>query len=290
VNAVRFLDPYADRPSIAVGPGGNQARSQVVVSWSDNPYPNTGTYAVNVSAAPINNLGDTMNFGRIAAAPTYSIYDYNVNQSVAVGPDGTIMVCWQTVPQGGSLGGPSAVYTATSPALIPLGFNPGVPVAALNIGTSTSLGVPGPLYNNSRGVQAVAELAWDRSGGQYNGRAYIVFTDSPYLGTVTTNIFSRVSTDNGASWPAPSNPINDDAGYSNGLSHFLPQMAIDPTSGYLAAAWYDARNSGDNTKVQTFASVSRNGGQTWAANQQITGTLTTFAIPYAANSETSSNS
>ena len=71
--------------------------------------------------------------------------------------------------------------------------------------------------------------------------------------------------------------VNDDTGTT---SQFNPRISLDPTTGYLAAAWYDARNdkgdhgAGDtngvpNDDVTIYSTVSKDGGDTFLANRRI---------------------
>jgi hypothetical protein len=219
--------------------------------------------------------GRTTNcFGGVATVPVNSTYDTNLIQSAAVGPNGTIMVCWQTVSQGTSkVTGPSTLYVATAPALIPIGFSPNVPAVQLSIGTTsplTNATWSSPLTNLARGVSSAAELAWDRvPGGQYNGRVYLVFMDQNG-GVGPWHIWSAYSTGSFTSW---SNALQVDDDNTTGKAKFLPQVAIDQGSGYLAAAWYDCRNSSDNKNVQVYAAVNRSGGvNAWTTNRSLTRT------------------
>jgi hypothetical protein len=48
-------------------------------------------------------------------------------------------------------------------------------------------------------------------------------------------------------------------------------IAVDPTTGTVAVAWYDCRNAGSANKTpQIFTSISTDGGQTWLPNVQLT--------------------
>jgi hypothetical protein len=252
-------DDMADKPSIATGPGGTQAESQVVVSWSHAD----GT--VSAAASAVNFFGDDLAFGNIVQVGGRG----GINQGIAIGPDGTVMVSWQTVDLANP-GGPSDLYVATAPALLQLPFRIPSLVEHLNIGYKTPLGSPGPLYSDLKGISTVAGLAWDRSTGLYNGRVYVAYTNSPAVGSTDTNIFLKYSDNNGGNWTFgnASQPINDDHGTT---PQFLPQIALDQTSGNVAVAWYDARNSITNKTVEIFASVSTDGGDTWAANRTLSG-------------------
>ena len=126
-------------------------------------------------------------------------------------------------------------------------------------------------------MDAEAGLAWDRSGGPFNGRVYLVYTDEIPNESDDTDIFVRFSDNNGASWSAPVR-ANDD---STTRSQFLPRIALDQTTGDIAVSWHDSRNDdglggpwGDtdgipNTNAQVFATVSRNGGVTFLPNVQV---------------------
>ncbi len=71
----------------------------------------------------------------------------------------------------------------------------------------------------------------------------------------------------GASWPAPRR-LNDDP-VSNGLSQYLPQLAVSPDGG-LDALFYDRRR--DPLNLGTFVSLvhSDDGGRTFDANVSVT--------------------
>jgi Ca2+-binding RTX toxin-like protein len=131
-----------------------------------------------------------------------------------------------------------------------------------------------------RGVSAQANLAWDRSGGIYNGRVYLSYTDRA-LNSVDTQIYVRSSTDSGVTWsnpvrvndsPSPVEPPTN--------SHFLPAIAIDQTTGNVGVSWYDARNDPENASVEVFATVSTDGGRTFLSNVQVARGLSNSVTNY----------
>jgi hypothetical protein len=132
----------------------------------------------------------------------------------------------------------------------------------LNVGVRSRLGTPGPLYDDARGVNADLQLVVDRSGGLADGQVYLVYVDRPDVTSANTDIFVRTSQFPGAAW-SPPRIVNDD---NTETSQFSPQIAIDQTTGDVAVAWYDARNSRTNETVELFSSVNRNGGITWQPN------------------------
>jgi len=132
-----------------------------------------------------------------------------------------------------------------------------------------------------RSIPAEPSFAWDRSGGAYNGRLYIVFTHETVNDSHDTDIYFGYSNDNGASWnPSNFKKLNDD---STIRSQFLPRIAVDQTSGNVVVVWYDCRNDTtpatpdtalypSNRKTQFFATLSQDGGATFWPNFRVSGT------------------
>ena len=108
-------------------------------------------------------------------------------------------------------------------------------------------------------------MAYDRSGGVHNGRAYLVYTDAPSPGSFDANIFVRYSDDNGVTWSTPVQ-VNDDTGTN---SQFFSSIAVDQTTGNVAIGWYDCRNSPGNDTAEYFVSASIDGGATFLPNVQV---------------------
>ena len=90
------------------------------------------------------------------------------------------------------------------------------------------------------------------------------------------DVFVRHSDDQGATWSTPVR-VNDDRGTN---SQFLPRIALDQTTGFIAVSWHDSRNdlvtggSGDtdgipNDDAQLFATVSADGGLSFQPNVQV---------------------
>lgn len=124
-----------------------------------------------------------------------------------------------------------------------------------------------------RTITAQANLAYGP-----NGALYVVYTDVGGGGVDDTDIFFQRSLDNGLTWSSRVE-VTDELGNN---SQFLPNIAVDPNTGFIAVSWYDARfdngqNDGidDNDGVQNneanvFASVSTDGGLTFLPNQVLT--------------------
>jgi hypothetical protein len=184
---------------------------------------------------------------------------------VAVGPNGQVLVTYQDF-------GTNNILVSLDPdGLGPQGFGQRVLASTTNVSTTAFL----PAQSNDEGIDAEANLAWDRSSGPHNGRVYLVYTDAPTPGSADTNIFVRFSDNNGATWSAPTR-VNDDTGTN---SQFLPAIAVDQTTGAVGVSWYDARNdvpggSGNsngisNDEAQLYASISVNGGVSFLPNVRV---------------------
>ena len=173
-----------------------------------------------------------------------------------------------------------------------------IPITITNVGADAG-SFPGitsppsflPGTNNNFGIDAEAKLAWDTSGGTFNGRLYFIYCDTPNTSGLNgsfgpdVNIFERHSDDNGFTWSGPVR-VND---FDNGLaSHFLPNIVVDQATGIVAAEWWDTRNDlgqglpNDangivNDDAELFISASFDGGVSWAPNVQVTPRASHFA-------------
>jgi hypothetical protein len=194
---------------------------------------------------------------------------------IAIGPTGEIMVTYQN-PTGNE--GPSTIFTHTDADGLGAGaFGAAVTVTTTNVGGFDFLPA-----QPQRSVDAEAGLAWDRSGGTFDDRIYLVYNDENPAESNDFDVFVRTSDDDGANWSAPTQ-INDDAGTN---SQMLPKIALDQTNGDVGVAWYDARNDVGggpsatdidgvaNTDVTLFASWTTNGGGAWAPNVAVAGAPT----------------
>ena len=97
----------------------------------------------------------------------------------------------------------------------------------------------------------------DLSNGPHRGTIYVNWSDQRN-GPDDTDIWISKSTDGGLTWSAPIRVNNDPPG----KQQFFTWMAIDQTTGFLYAVFYDRRDySGNMTDV--YMAVSRDGGNTF---------------------------
>lgn len=99
-------------------------------------------------------------------------------------------------------------------------------------------------------------LVVDNSPGEFTGRLYLVWGDDK-LGDA--DVFISYSDDRGENWTNPKRVHND--AVNNGKSQYLPNVAIDQTTGHLIVTYYDRRWSKNNVFSDVYASISRDGGQ-----------------------------
>jgi len=253
---VAEIAPGGDQPSIAVG------ANSVWFSYATSPGKQ-----IHAFGAPVTGLGQ---FGGFTAPEDVPNPGGNGDYGdTAVGPNGQVMVTYQKNESGK---GGTDIFTALDPdGLGPAGFNAPVLVAHSRVGGFD----PIPAQPD-RTIDDEANLAWDRSGGAHNGRAYLVWTqESPNSGN-NTDIELQHSDDNGATW-SPAVKLNDDHTVN---SQYNPAIALDQTTGNVALSWYDTRNdlgtggSGDtdgipNDDFQVWGTYSTNGGATFASNFRI---------------------
>src|SRR5207302_716965 len=153
-----------DQPSVAVGPGQNGAGGSVWVLW--NQPTNAGSVdRLRLAGASVSGLGSAVTFTTVNVPSGNGSYG-----DVAVGPSGQVMIVYQQTNTGDA---PSQLYMNGDPD----GPGPSVLGGRVMLLT-TNVGdfdfIPA---QSMRSVDAEVGLAWDRTGGVHNGRAYLLYTD-----------------------------------------------------------------------------------------------------------------
>ena len=180
--------------------------------------------------------------------------------SAAVGPLGEIAVAWQT-NVGGQ--GPAKIYTDVNTAGLGNRFAWRGDTLAANTNVGGFDYVPA---QPDRSIDAVATIRFDRAANSpTNGRLYMVYTDEDGNESNDTDIVLQYSDNRGASWSGKQ-IVNDDI---SGRSQFLPSLAIDQNTGYVAMTWMDSRNSKNNNTAELWGTVSVNHGASVMANKKI---------------------
>src|SRR5438128_1341324 len=243
-----------DQPSIAVGNG------SVWVDWNQSG-------SMVARGAPVTGLGVWGPFNAQQAIPSAT----GSFGGIAVGPGpggGKVIVTYQS-PTGGQ--GPATIYAnVDADGLGAGGFGARVTVSTTNVGGFDFI----PAHSG-RSIDAEAGVTRGATGGPFNNRIYLVYTDETVNENNDTDIMMRTSTDDGATWSARVR-VNDDATTN---SQFLPYVALDPTTGTVAVGFHDCRNddgvNGTNNiphdDAEYFGTFSTDGGVTWAPNQRLSG-------------------
>src|SRR6266850_2393619 len=242
-------DNNLDQPSVTTGPSALPGRPNVWISYTTS----SGNQVAR--GAAVAGLGAIGAFSAAQTAGTNGDYG-----DIVVGPTGQVFIVYQNA--NGGIGPDVLRGNFDADGLGAGGFG-------LTINTTTTqVGSFAPLpAQPQRDVDSEAGLAWDSSGGPFNGRLYLVYTDRPSTGSADTDIYVRFSNNNGATWSSRARVIDDAIG--NGKSQFLPRIAIDQTSGNIAVSFYDCRNSPGNNTTELWATISTDGGVTFLPNVKV---------------------
>ncbi len=156
----------------------------------------------------------------------------------AVGPNGEVYVAWAV---------DESIYFDRS-------FDGGITwlkndIEATKIVGGWSQDIPGIGRCNGMPV-----LKCDLSGGKFNGRLYINWTDQRN-GEDDTDVWMSFSDDRGTTW-SKSVRVNQDV---TNRQQFFTWMDVDQSSGHVYMVYYDRRNH-SNHETDVFLSVSTDGG------------------------------
>jgi hypothetical protein len=176
----------------------------------------------------------------IPNSPVYGTLDVDTNGNVFVGGEGNTFYCIRS--SNAQMGGQTPTFDRSTP---------------VNLGGDLSSGGINP-----GGLDGMAFLAIDRSGGATNNNIYMLASVIA-SGHSTTDVMFARSTDGGLTFSAP-HKVNDDPVNPNKW-HWFGTFAVAP-NGRLDAVWYDTRNASNNTDSQLFYSWSTDAGVTWAPN------------------------
>jgi hypothetical protein len=239
-----------DQPTIVTGPSSTPGQGSVWVSYTDK------NNKLEVQGAAVTGLGSVGAFSAAQSPPGSTDGDFG---DIVVGPSGQVMVVYQNNT---TTEGPDTLHLNLNPTGLSGSFGAQTSPTVTQVGGLTAIPAQ-PL----RTIDAEAGLAWDRSGGPFQGRVYLMYTDRPNTNSADTDIYVRYSDDSGTTWSARVR-VNDDP-VGNGKSQFLPRIALDQTTGYIAVSFYDCRNSAGNNTTEFWAAVSTNGGASFLPNVKV---------------------
>jgi hypothetical protein len=215
------------------------------------------------AGAQVSGLGKVGSF----STPEAAVGGLAILDDLAVGPNGRVMMTYHDDFVDGTIQHAVNIYTVLDPdGLGPAGFS------TPQLVTTSNVDITHPVLqtNQHAVVNPAPGLAWDLSSGPHHGRLYLVYTDASTPDDHATNIYVRYSDDSGTTWSSPIQ-VNDD---SSGNSHFLPRIAVDQSTGWVAVSWYDARYATANDSVELFATASVDpAGLYFLPNVQVAGAL-----------------
>jgi hypothetical protein len=173
--------------------------------------------------------------------------------SLAVAPDGTVIVAGATQNQQGFL-------VSQSQNAKDANQNPSFVMAR-----DVSMGgtVIFRAFANPAGLGGQLWVDTPHPGGPNPSHIYLLASVDPPGGDSADVMFVR-STDDGNTWSAPIK-VNDDAGQD---WQWFGTMSVAP-NGRIDAVWNDSRNSGQSHLVEVYYSYSIDGGLNWSRNQPI---------------------
>jgi hypothetical protein len=239
-----------DQPTIVTGPSSTPGQGSVWISYTDR------NNKLEVQGAAVTGLGSVGAFSAAQSPPDSTNGDFG---DIVVGPSGQVLVVYQNE---NTREGPDTIQMNLNANGLGGSFGPQSSPTATQVGSFSTIPAQ-PI----RKIDAEAGLAWDRSGGPFQGRVYLMYTDRPNTTSYDTDIFVRYSDDSGKNWSAPVR-VNDDP-VGNGKSQFLARIALDQTTGYIAVSFYDCRNSESNNTTEFWAAVSTNGGVSFLPNVKV---------------------
>ncbi len=253
-----------DQPTVVVGPSATPGQGSVWISYTDK------SNNLIAQGAAVTGLGSVGTFSAAESAPGGG-GDYG---DIVIGPNGQVMVTYQN---NATTEGPDNIrINVDADGLGAGGFG------AQSYATATQVGGQAIIPAQPiRSIDSEAGLAWDRSGGPHQGRVYLLYTDRTSISTTDTDIYVRYSDNNGTSWSSAVR-VNDDTP-GNGKSQFLPRIALDQTTGYIAVSFYDCRNSPGNNTTEFWATVSTNGGVSFLPNVKVSAGVSSALVSAIVN-------
>jgi hypothetical protein len=180
-----------------------------------------------------------------------------LNSGPAVGPNGELYVTWNNYTQG-------KIYVdrKLNGLFGSGGFAGNVLVRQLQF-TGNRVTTPAAPH---RGFGAYPSIAVDRSGGPFNGRVYIAFTDR-FAAPNDYDVFLTTSTNQGASWSALGTVGNVEGASS---TDFNATATVDQNTGAVGVLYYTTDAAPDNSQINARLAVSTNGGSTFVKSDVTT--------------------
>lgn len=194
-------------------------------------------------------------FGGWVKSPTINDSSATIGVNVATCPDGKVHALWE------DFGGRKLWADRSSSG----GATWGTDVLVTNYRLTTQtffISIP-PQPN--RGILPWPFADCAPSGAAFAGRLYVSYVDKSPT-SADTDVYVRYSDDGGQTW-SPEVEVDDE---TVGAYQFHQTISVGP-DGTLAVSFYDTRDDPTNKKTHRYISFSTDGGDTWSANERLTG-------------------
>ncbi|NUN09402.1 MAG: T9SS type A sorting domain-containing protein [Ignavibacteriaceae bacterium] len=233
---------------------GSPFENRVYAAWTAfvTGSPNENDIEVRYSTNNGQNWSASIN---ISGALNAGSHNQGIN--LQTGPNGEVYAAWAVYDQwaAGQYGEDAIAFNVSTDG----GVTWGVPKKAY---TAANFGIRGNLTSKaSIRVASFPSMAVDRSGGPNNGHIYITW---PQRGVTPAgsdpDIVIMKSSDGGATWSTPKR-VNDDP-LNNAKDQYYPWMTVDQTTGHVYVAFYDSRNT-TNDSAGVFLARSIDGANSF---------------------------
>jgi hypothetical protein len=191
----------------------------------------------------------------------------NIDQfsDLAVGKDGTVYVSWMRCTANGptgDCGGTTATFWISKSTNGGNTWSTPSQIGSAALAPDNCGCYYGGLPNTNERVSDIPAIGIDNSTGSHHGNLYAVLYN--WTGT-HMEVEVTTSTNGGTSWGtpvlvAPASETHD---------QFFPWLSVSPKNGAVGVSWLDRRNDPNNLSYETFATVSTNGGTSFATDIQI---------------------
>ena len=240
----------SDKEYFTVDPGASSPfRGRIYLAWHDS----------NVQKFSMSSDGGIT----WSAIQTLDSASRGIGSDLTTDPAGNVYFFFPTT-SGGSNAKQIRVLKSTNGGT---SFGTGVTVST----TNADFDFPIPAMETRRAFVYVS-ADHDRSGGSFNGRLYVSWTDTSTTennNTASANhavIRVAYSSDGGATWtvrtPHPTADVST-------VDRFNQWLSVDNT-GRVFVMYYDTRHSSGRTGTDIYYSVSSDGGNTWSAGTRLT--------------------